>query len=321
MPLASVSGFLPRPNLVVGPGMFRAILALLVFVSHTSKFNVGKIAVMMFFLLSGYWVTSIWRKQFSTSNWLLFYASRYLRIIPIYFLVIVIAAVLLDRSIFPNILLFGIASMPDRDIISVSWSLDIELQFYAILPVFLTFIDKVGAKEIAVSMILAVIGGIIWAQTGITSVLTFLPAFALGAYIYDNKYNPPERIAKISLLAFLVVTLLLAVLPATQALMVKTREVPEGSDVFSMLWMLPLIPYIASSLHKRSDQIDRHLGNLSYPFYLVHTVVIAGLRIGFQGIILKILALVVTGVVSLVIYWAVDRPAEKLRHRLLSPSA
>lgn len=301
--------------------MFRAILALLVFVSHVSRFNVGKLAVLMFFLLSGYWVTSIWRRQFSQHNPLWFYASRYFRLIPVYLLVVVIVALAFDRPLLPNLMLLGIASTPDYDVISVSWSLDIELQFYLTLPLFLAFIPRVGRIEILGSLVLGAIGWLTFEQSGISTALQYLPAFALGAYLHDNQIRPSARTASLSLAAFVVVTLVLALLPVTQNMMLKTRELPAGSDLFSMVWMLPLVPYIACSLHKRSSATDRHLGNLSYPFYLVHTAVIAGLRFGFQGMLLKIVALAVTSLLSLLIYWLFDRPVDKLRHRIFTPSA
>ena len=34
--------------------------------------------------------------------------------------------------------------------------------------------------------------------------------------------------------------------------------------------MIPLLPYVARSLTVKSSKLDRHLGNLSYPLYLVH---------------------------------------------------
>jgi len=38
------------------PGAFRLILALVVFLHHTTNFNLGMSAVLVFFVLSGYWV-------------------------------------------------------------------------------------------------------------------------------------------------------------------------------------------------------------------------------------------------------------------------
>ena len=39
-----------------GPGVIRLILAALVMFSHMSRFQVGRIGVLLFFFLSGYWV-------------------------------------------------------------------------------------------------------------------------------------------------------------------------------------------------------------------------------------------------------------------------
>ncbi|HEX5264198.1 MAG TPA: hypothetical protein VFW13_11760, partial [Phenylobacterium sp.] len=52
---------------VVAPGAFRLILAAAVAVSHVSRLDIGRLAVLLFFFLSGYWTARIWAEKFQSS--------------------------------------------------------------------------------------------------------------------------------------------------------------------------------------------------------------------------------------------------------------
>ncbi len=51
-------------SVVLPPGQFRLLLAFAVVLSHISNFDVGRLAVMLFFALSGYWTARIWEEKF-----------------------------------------------------------------------------------------------------------------------------------------------------------------------------------------------------------------------------------------------------------------
>jgi peptidoglycan/LPS O-acetylase OafA/YrhL len=73
----------------LGPGAFRLILALAVVLHHCTRFfPFGTVAVYVFFILSGYWVTRMWEERYSTSQnaYSLFVLSRSLRIFPLYWI-------------------------------------------------------------------------------------------------------------------------------------------------------------------------------------------------------------------------------------------
>src|SRR4051812_48778350 len=87
-----------RESLVMPPGAFRLLLAALVVASHITHFDIGRIAVLLFFYLSGYWVTKVWVEKFGQRNTLRFYAARYLRIAPLYLLVMGVSALALSSK-------------------------------------------------------------------------------------------------------------------------------------------------------------------------------------------------------------------------------
>ena len=128
-----------------GPGAFRLSLALLVFVSHVSRYNVGRAAVILFFMLSGYWVTRLYRQRGEQSS-VGYLRDRLLRVWPLLAvtaLAIALAFTLAGTrhpgSLWSTLALLGLATR-HGDVIGVAWSLDIELQFYVALPLVLTAI-------------------------------------------------------------------------------------------------------------------------------------------------------------------------------------
>ena len=48
-----------------GPGAFRFFLASLVVVQHVSRLSLGHPAVLLFFMLSGYWVSRMYAERYS----------------------------------------------------------------------------------------------------------------------------------------------------------------------------------------------------------------------------------------------------------------
>ena len=50
------------------PGAFRMALALSVFLHHTTSYNIGMSAVLIFFVLSGYWVATMWTATYSKTR-------------------------------------------------------------------------------------------------------------------------------------------------------------------------------------------------------------------------------------------------------------
>ena len=63
---------------LLGPGMLRFILAAMVVVSHLTSLNIGRPAVLLFFMISGFWVTRAWQEWAGGTTG--FMASRFLRI-------------------------------------------------------------------------------------------------------------------------------------------------------------------------------------------------------------------------------------------------
>jgi len=299
---------------VVPPGLFRFLLAAAVLLSHLSRFDVGRLAVLLFFFLSGYWVTRVWQAKFGPRATLRFYAARYLRIAPLYLLALVAAALLNGVRIAPeNVVLFGTATTA-HDPVGVSWSLDIELQFYLLLPALVLLCLRLNLlATIVLSLAAAVLGIVLETTVGVHTVLKFLPAFLLGLLTFTQRWRPGQLTANLSLAAFVAMTAITAFTPFLD----KTSPNPFDEDVWSFFWMLPLLPYVARSLEVRSTPLDRHAGNLSYPLYLVHVPIITFMEghMAF-GPVAKLIAVALSGLAALLLYVVIDRPVDRWRVRL-----
>ncbi|MCI5048023.1 MAG: acyltransferase [Aquisalinus sp.] len=319
---------------VTRPGFFRLLLASAVVVSHLSNLEIGRPAVMIFFILSGYWVTRMFDTKYAIASHRIrtFYASRLLRIWPVYACVLVLAVItfatlnISSQSLsLSNLTLIGLAST-EGDPLGVSWSLDIELQFYLLLPVFLGLVawseqHRFGTLKLAGLAIAAFLWGwFLQLEFGIWTVLSYLPLFAAGMILARLEYLPTTRTALLSGLAFLAVGVLATLLPFTEDYLLKDAVTPFPEDWFGMFWALTLLPFIAWNVQQESPQLDRHLGNISYTLYLVHWPVILisqSFLPAQMGHMWKVIAILVSFTLATLIYALCDMPLERLRRQII----
>ncbi|MCC4908099.1 acyltransferase [Microbacterium sp. cx-59] len=145
----------------------RALAVIIVILSHAevAGFGGGKTGVLIFFVLSGYLITSILLRELDRTDRLSlkrFYARRFLRLYPALIIVTAataaIAAVLLTRTAnpsaqstlnaLPSVLLYFNNWVPifapgtDMGLFSHFWSLAVEEQFYVVWPLLLLAIYK-----------------------------------------------------------------------------------------------------------------------------------------------------------------------------------
>lgn len=298
---------------MIAPGAFRLILALAVVASHLSRFDIGRLAVLLFFYLSGYWTARIWAEKFASGQTLRFYLARYLRIVPLYLGAMLMAALVLAREFGPeNLTLLGVASS-DRDPLGISWSLDIELQFYLLLPFLAPLLAGPALARLAASLMIAAIGWWVAGRFGVVTVLQYLPAFVLGAMTFVHAWRPTEDAANSALVAFAAMSLATCLTPFID----KTVADPFDRDIFAFVWMLPILPYVARSLNAPSSKLDRHLGNLSFPLYLVHypVIVLAGSWLG-SGVKVQVVGAAGGMLLALAVYALADRPIDRWRVKI-----
>lgn len=306
----------------------------MVVVDHVSRLNIGTVAVMVFFMLSGYWVTRVFAENYARGarGVQVFYISRFLRIWPLYamvFLIVYLVALLLSLPLPPDpwvaLPIFGVATH-GTDIIGVTWSLDIELQFYLILPLIVFAMSGLGQRPsrdvafVAVALMFWLVGLYLGGRHEVQTALLYLPLFLSGAAVYLFDLRASRRGAMLSAAVFVVAGLVAVAIPALSPFIIFGSGSTFADNNFGLLWGLLLLPFVAFNVRQKSSRTDRHLGNLSYVLYLVHfpvTRVAAGVLGRGMHDFEKLGYLVVVMGLSLLLYFVFDAPFEVWRHRML----
>ncbi|MFB3077449.1 MAG: acyltransferase family protein, partial [Lysobacterales bacterium] len=259
------------------------MLAMAVVVEHLSRFAIGKPAVMIFFMLSGYWVMRMFDEKYSkmARPLQMFYVSRFLRIWLLYVAVFLIATAAFwnfpgktDGQHWLALPIFGVATH-GRDIIGVTWSLDIELQFYLCLPLLWAIMRQPVSPANRSTFVfgLLAISALGWwldIAYGIATVASYLPLFAAGAAIYLLRLHVPIRVATVSTAVFILAAITVYAIPEMRSYLIYGSGNASHDLLFAFFWALLLVPFVAFNVRQKSEAFDRHLGNLSYSVYLVH---------------------------------------------------
>jgi peptidoglycan/LPS O-acetylase OafA/YrhL len=311
---------------LASPGALRMALAFAVFVHHTTKFNLGMSAVLIFFVLSGYWVAAMWTRTYSKTNWayFTFLVSRIWRVAPVFALSSAIAWALLIwrgeapeisggmlHQLFSNVLILGYNSLSYQANVP-GWSLDMEMQFYFVAPIVVFLVSRniyVLLGCVLLSLLAPKFGGS-------STVLPFLYFFGIGVAAATHNLKPSRRVAYASLAATAAMLLVYGVMffkgldpSQTSALAFSSK-----ANLFIAVMMTPWAIY---TTQQKSGATDRMFGELSYIFYLLHWSVLGALRTGegsyFDRFLLCSEAVVMILGVSYLIWFLFDRPIGKWR--------
>ena len=144
----------------------RAVAIFSVFLAHALRVPLTWVGVDIFFVLSGFLITGILmeRKISGGGYFSYFYARRVFRILPPYFLILVVFGLLFTWSVFrpwPLFAFFGMNLQRSFQFTRVVnplplWSLAVEEQFYFVWPFVILLTSEKVLFRIAVSVILIV---------------------------------------------------------------------------------------------------------------------------------------------------------------------
>jgi peptidoglycan/LPS O-acetylase OafA/YrhL len=170
----------------------RAVAVLSVILCHfgVAGFRGGYVGVDVFFVISGFLITSIVLRDIATGSFSLghFYERRARRILPVFLLVALVASLgslilflpadllafgksLLASAVFSTNLLFWqeggyFAAPSEMKPLLHTWSLSIEEQFYVFFPLLLSFASRRAPRRLKALLILSLIGSLalcVWA--------------------------------------------------------------------------------------------------------------------------------------------------------------
>lgn len=265
-----------------------------------------------------------------------FYVNRAARLLPVFVSVSLlgILAITMQAAPFPidkladtawlvrTLTPLGNSSLLDR-LIEPAWSLDIEIQFYFLFPLIYVAVSRRSVRLSAFIVGIIVLTSLVFGLRN--SLLAYAPYFLVGIAISRMNWVASSRTVTASFLG--MGTFLLAVLtsePSKQALFENTQTITYGVNLLrfpdAVLATLA-IPFVSQNVRIDESSIGRHAGNLSYPVYLVHWILLypyvqyAGSLSMRERAPYFVIYLASTFIVSLVIYIAVDRPCESFRRK------
>ncbi|ATO19572.1 O-antigen acetylase [Acinetobacter sp. LoGeW2-3] len=324
----------------------RALAVLLVIFNHIGihLFSGGFIGVDIFFVISGYLITSIIYKDMKLGNFSIgsFYKKRVIRLAPAFFTVLTVVSIISWFSMLPHELAeyaksavystFLMANVYMRKEVggyfstSVEevpllhlWSLGVEEQFYLFWPLLLLMlIRKTNPKWMLWIIIGLIIASVFYAEQQILKnagkAYYRMPVRAcemfLGALI---SFLPVIRIKDI--LAKLLIYLATISLCITAILFNEETKFPGLNALIPCLLTASII-YFSQTLQQQtilSSSAFLWIGKISYPMYLWHWTIIAFLNIYLINIdfYIQVSIILLTIALAWLTYIYCEKPARK----------
>lgn len=319
-------------------GLYRLFLAVLVAISHVGirfyGYNPGLVAVISFFLLSGYVMTVLIEKHYKQPSAIpTFYLDRAARLFPqfMFYMVLAFICIYFFKINTPNtnllsfskwllnflILPLGYFMYWESNgalVIPQAWSLGLEMTFYMVIPWILVYCSKrqiFGLAGISFLVFLAAYLGMINTNYfGLRLLPGTLFMFLTGSAFFENDIYS----RKFRAIIFLLAGSLLVIAFFNKQL----YQLPYSKDV--LVGLLVGILAINFLRHVNFSSIDEFFGNLSYGVFLNNFIVIwimqrffAVNKFGATHVVILLLA---SCVLALCSFFFVERPALRWRHAI-----
>ena len=334
-------------------GTFRLFLALCVALSHANVqiagLNPGVIAVVCFYLISGYVMTGLLRSHFPGRAHIgHFYLDRALRLMPQYLLIagLTLILYLVAKPATPFLahapalsdLLNNLLVVPlnwymfnhsdSFTLIPPAWSLGAELQFYLLMPLLLLWRLRTFAFALGLLVYLLAAWGMIdtniYGYRLLPGVLTF---FMLGSVLHDVRRedaNKSRLIVGAAVLGCAACALVLWRFDHLSLLYNRETLLGVALGLPILLWLTRQSPKAQQKSAGANDRrigpprpwLDSRLGDLSYGVFLNHFLIqwsLTGVPSTPMGWAMYLSAIVA---LSAFTQWLVERPVLALRRHL-----
>ncbi|MGJ5136301.1 acyltransferase family protein [Bradyrhizobium oligotrophicum] len=306
-------------------GTYRLLLALCVLYSHVfgqiAGWNIGVVAVISFFIISGYVMSLLIVRHYPDRNDLLrFYADRSARLFPQFLAYLALTLLAMKLVGFTDVFLrdvgpiqialnalmlplgFYMFGLEHALIIPPAWSLGLEVTFYIVFPFFLGLQRGAKVMAIAASVVVfcAAFAGFIdtdWFGYRLLPGLFFI--FATGSALAQRKWPPALT------LSFACGAMLLLLFLPNMYTKLYNKEVVAGIIVgIPAVYLLGRIPF---------SSFDELMGNLSYGVFLNHFLLLRVIN-HFDGS--RMLVPLLSLGLAWISYALIERPALQLRRNL-----
>lgn len=210
----------------------------------------------------------------------------------------------------------GLADAPDAVragqylLVQPAWSIGLELWFYLLVP----FLALWRSSSVVILALISFALRLVMEWKAPWSSYFFFPAnlcFFLWGMLAYRIYRS-ERYVRIATQPRVKV-----IFVGVVAAIVLRQYIPFYRNYDWRLYLLfgATLPFLFQA--SKDWRLDRWIGNLSYPIYLIHASVLLFLDIGF-GIHGGLITVILTTIVALVLLVSVEQPVERFRQRRAS---
>lgn len=335
----------PGSRLVHLDGL-RAFAFLSVFLHHTFHVPLTWAGVDLFFVLSGFLITGILVRQDRAAGFFsTFYSRRFIRILPPYYLCVLIAYVFFnpegktDWGWYAAFLSNFADALSDRTIglrvLVPMWSLAVEEQFYLVWPLLVFFLGERRLWSISIGLVVAA-PLFRWAVTLHANTymavyelaITRIDLLAGGSLLALWPRRFPEHASRWAPHGW-VLSAAAATVFAVCAIAFSDFRTGLNSVVFNTVgyslvaaMMIGLVSTLTMPRRTWAEQLLSarplvYLGSISYTMYLVHEMAIStAQRVGLTGFWMAISALLGSVAVAAVSWRYFERPLQLLKERM-----
>ena len=227
----------------------------------------------------------------------------------------------MQEFLVSNVTMFGLNVPSSKDLIVVpSWTLGIELSFYLIAPFILRKSDRFLLVLLMAGLALRLVP-----YNAHAPVFSGIEYFVMGAFSYRKRHllefkgnhTRPVRQG----LPFIVMVLLMAFSPpAWDPLAIPMTYNQLNMIIYPALFALLLPSLFAAS---QGSNFDRAIGEVSYPFYTFHLVIIFALATlpWPSKTLFALAAIIATLLVAFVVLRIESKWIEPIRARLSIPAS
>ena len=324
----------------------RGISILLVVIYHlkiqifeTTLLSGGYLGVDIFFVISGYLITSILflNTKDKKFNWKLFFQKRFLRIFPVYIIAIFLTILCSYFILIPKQLMMLAESagssilfisniffwkylnnywLPDANLNPLlhTWSLSIEIQYYICFSMFFIILKKYDLNfKISLiitglsSLVISILLSFIEPQINFFGFQSRYWEFVLGSFVflYKDKINLSLNLYYKYLIYFIII--IFAIL---------FNETTKHPSFFTLLFLIIISIFILNKKQYKNfydDKILKFLGLISYSLYIWHYPIISILQRIFieNSNYLKVFMFFISIFISTISYHFIEKKLKK----------
>ncbi|RWC33779.1 MAG: acyltransferase [Mesorhizobium sp.] len=299
----------------------------------------GHIGVDVFFVLSGFLITSILLSELAETSRISlrrFYWRRALRLWPA-LLIMLMAYLAAVPIVFPDtnglldVLVSGFylsdytrAFWGFPIYLSHTWSLSVEEHFYLLWPVLLTFLWRFAGQRIALILAIAFIVATLWRAVDLAVWLdpyrtyyrfdTRMSGLILGSLTAVQPWRPSRSTAALGVIAVAVLAVLAASLPILSVASFTWAGV--AIDIASAALVLALAGDRQTYLHAAlSWRPPVYIGCISYSIYLWHYPIARALRDHLDATPTFLIVAPLTLAIAALSFEFVEKPLREMRKR------